>query len=236
MLLHGARWALVLGCLATASGIVGPSDFAVAQERPAAQASDAKSPKDREAELRAEIQGKPDDADLQLQLGNALYDQGKRNEAQIAYEKAVELRPDFVKALVNLGVVLNEGAESEKALTYFERALTLSPKDVTVLCNKAQALYALQRYPEAIDLYRMSIELEPANQLPHYLLGVAFADAGIYREAIVEWQRVVEIDPNTEAAGTAAEGIKVLQGLIPGASPRPDDASSAAPPAQPHSH
>jgi Flp pilus assembly protein TadD len=178
------------------------------------------APSEKEKEVRGLLQKSPNDPELHFQLGNALYDQGKRTEAEIEYQKAIDLKPDYVKALVNLGVVLNEGAESEKALTYFDRALVLAPQDITVLCNKAQALYALQRYPEAIDLYRKSLELEPNNQLPHYLLGVAFADAGIYREAIAEWERVVAIDPTTEAAKTAAEGIKVLRDLLPPGAPQ----------------
>jgi tetratricopeptide (TPR) repeat protein len=182
---------------------------------PILAADPPKDPAALETEIRAQLEKTPGDPELLFRLGNALYDQGRRQEAQTNFEKALVLKPDFVKAMVNLGVVLNESGKSEEALKYFESALAVSPKDVTVLCNKGQALYALRKYPQAIDLYRQGIRIDANAQLPHYLLGVAFADAGIYREAIVEWEKVVQIDPKTEAATTANEGIKVLRTLLP---------------------
>lgn len=178
-----------------------------------------KDPAAMEAQIRAELTKTPDDPELLFKLGNALYDQGRRQEAQTTFEKAIAKKPDFVKAMVNLGVVLHESGKSEEALKHFDAAMAIAPKDVTVLCNKGQALYALRQYPKAIALYKESAALEPMNQLPHYLLGVAFADAGIYREAIAEWERVVAIDPASEAGNTAAEGIKVLRQLLPPAQP-----------------
>jgi protein O-GlcNAc transferase len=183
--------------------------------RPALAADPARDPAAIEGEIRAQLEKTPADPELLFRLGNALYDQGRRTEAQTSFEKAIALKPDYVKAMVNLGVVLNESGKSEEALKYFESALALSPDDVTVLCNKGQALYALQKYSQATDLYRKGIQLDANAQLPHYLLGVAFADAGIYREAIVEWEKVVKIDPKSEAATTALEGIKVLRTLLP---------------------
>jgi tetratricopeptide (TPR) repeat protein len=183
--------------------------------RPALADEPLKDPAAVEAEARAQLEKTPADPELHFKLGNALYDQGRRDEAQASFEKALALKPDFLKAVVNLGVVLNESGKSEEALKYFETALALSPKDVTVLCNKGQALYALRKYQQAVDLYRQSIDIDPKAQLPHYLLGVAFADAGIYREAIVEWNKVVQLDPSSDAATTAQEGIKVLRTLLP---------------------
>jgi len=168
-----------------------------------------------EAEIRAQMEKTPSDPELYFKLGNALYDQGRRQEAQVNFEKALSLKPDYLKAMTNLGVVLNESGKSEEALRYFDSALALAPNDITVMCNKGQAFYALRRYPEAINLYLAATKLNPASQLPHYLLGVAFADAGIYREAIVEWEKVVQADPKSDTATTALEGIKVLRTLLP---------------------
>lgn len=195
-----------LGALVLLAGTL--TSGASAQEAP-------KSPASMEAELRKQLESSPRDPELLFKLGNALYDQGRRTEAEQTYLKALESDPKYVKAMVNLGIVLNEGGKSEEALQHFDRAEQLSPADITVLCNKGQALYALQRYSDAVGYYLKAIEIEPLNQLPHYLLGVAFADVGIYREAIREWRLVVSIDAETEAAKTASEGIQVLQGLLP---------------------
>ena len=193
--------------------LIGLSAFLADALRAAGE--EPKNPVELEQEIREKLKQAPSDPELHYQLGNALYDQGRREEAAASYQKAIEGKPDYVKALVNLGVVLNESSKSEEAIPYFDRAEALAPQDVTVLCNKGLALYALQHYPEAIALYQKSMKLEPRNQLPYYLLGVAFADAGIYREAIREWEKVVAIDPKSESGETAAESIKVLRELLP---------------------
>lgn len=168
-----------------------------------------------EKEVREQILKAPGDPQLHYKLGNLLYDQGRRAEAQQSFEKAVELKPDYVKALVNLGVVLNEEGKSAEALTQFDKALAIAPNDVTVLCNKGQAHYAQKEYQKAVDYYVRAMTADPTSPLPHWLLGTAFADVGIYREAIREWRKVVELDPTGEAGKTAAEGIQTLQGLLP---------------------
>lgn len=164
----------------------------------------SKSPASVEAEIRKQLESRPTDAELLFKLGNALYDQGRRTEAEQSYLKSLENDPNYVKAMVNLGIVLNEGGKSLEALKHFDAAEKLAPTDITVLCNKGQALYAVQRYSDAVGYYLKSIQIEPQNQLPHYLLGVAFADVGIYREAIREWRLVVSLGPDTEAAKTAS--------------------------------
>lgn len=210
--MRGRRGWLAIGCLAFLLLVrVGP----VWAEDDQKAAKDTKDPVARETEVREALKRAPDDPDLLFKLGNALYDQGRRTEAKDTFLKLLDKNPTYVKALVNLGVVLNEDGQSEEALKYFDKAEGMSPNDVTVLCNKGQALYALRRYQEAIDYYKKAEGVEPKNALPRYLMGVAFADAGIYREAIREWREVVALDPTSDAANTAAENIKVLQGLLP---------------------
>ena len=55
--------------------------------------------------------------------------------------------------------------------------------------------YAQRKYPEAMDLYRKALAIEP--EAPHalYSMGVAFADAGMFREAVNYWLRVSKAEP-----------------------------------------
>jgi tetratricopeptide (TPR) repeat protein len=156
----------------------------------------------------------PKDVQAAFDLGNLYYDQGNREEAEKTFRKVLELKPDHVRALVNLGVVLNEGGKSQDGLAQLEKALAVKPNDSEVLAVKGQILYALKRYNEAVDLYKQAIQINSKSQKGHYWLGVAFADAGIYREAIKEWKIVVDIDPDSPDAGTAREGIDVLQQML----------------------
>jgi hypothetical protein len=47
-------------------------------------------------------------------------------------------------------------------------------------------------------------------------MGVAFADAGLFREAVNYWQRVALAEPNTDLGRSASENVELLQKyLIP---------------------
>jgi hypothetical protein len=47
-------------------------------------------------------------------------------------------------------------------------------------------------------------------------MGVAFADAGLYRDAIRMWQKVVELAPDSPEAISAKESIDVLSKYLTG--------------------
>jgi DUF1365 family protein len=47
-------------------------------------------------------------------------------------------------------------------------------------------------------------------------MGVAFADAGIYRDAIRMWRKVVELAPDSPEAVSAKESIDVLEKFLQG--------------------
>ena len=49
---------------------------------------------------------KPDYAEAHNNLGNALQDQGKLDEAIACYRRALELKPDYAEAHTNLGIAL----------------------------------------------------------------------------------------------------------------------------------
>jgi cytochrome c-type biogenesis protein CcmH/NrfG len=63
-------------------------------------------------------------------------------------------------------------------------------------------------------MYVKALSIDPESQLAHYNLGVAFADAGIYKEAIREWNAVVAAGPSTDAARQAQDNIRVLRNLM----------------------
>ena len=47
-------------------------------------------------------------------------------------------------------------------------------------------------------------------------MAVAFADAGIFREAVKYWDHVVQVDPKSEQGKNAAENIDLVKKyLIP---------------------
>jgi cytochrome c-type biogenesis protein CcmH/NrfG len=67
-----------------------------------------------------------------------------------------------------------------------------------------------------MELYRKALSVQ--SEAPHalYSMGVAFADAGLFREAVNYWQRVALAEPNTDLGRSASENVELLQKyLIP---------------------
>ena len=58
---------------------------------------------------------KPDYADAYNNMGNALKEQGKLEEAIEAYNKALAIKPDYADAYNNMGNALKEQGKLEEA-------------------------------------------------------------------------------------------------------------------------
>ena len=64
-----------------------------------------------------------DYAEAHYNLGNALYDQGKPDEAIAEYRTAIRLKPDFAVAHYNLGLALRAQGNLVEAIAEFRKAL-----------------------------------------------------------------------------------------------------------------
>jgi tetratricopeptide (TPR) repeat protein len=124
-------------------------------------------------------------------------DKERTPEASHVLAKAVSLRPNDLKALVNLGAANDALGLSTQAQGYYRRALEVSPGDSVATCRLASSLYAQQNYKESMTLLRKLIVDKPRSHCAYFTLGVAFADAGLYRDAIRAWQKVVEYAPES---------------------------------------
>jgi len=81
-------------------------------------------------------------------------------------------------------------------------------------CRLASSLYAQGKYNDAMAMLRDIIEKKPGSYCAYFTLGVAFADAGIYKDAIRMWQKVVDLAPTSAEAVSAKESIEVLQKFV----------------------
>jgi tetratricopeptide (TPR) repeat protein len=150
------------------------------------------------------------------ELGVLYLDRERTPEATRVLEKAVSIRPNDLKALVNLGAAHDAVGNGAVAQTYYRRALAVAPGDSVATCRLASSLYAQQNYKESLGLLRKLIVDRPRSHCAYFTLGVAFADAGLYRDAIRSWQKVVEYAPESAEAVSARESIEVLSKYLTG--------------------
>ncbi len=149
-------------------------------------------------------------------LGIMYLDREKNLEAAQVFLKANQVRPKTVKVLVNLGVALDNLSKSELAQGYYREAIKLAPADSIASCRLATSLYAQGKFADSMTLLRELVAKQPRSHCAYFTMGVAFADAGLYRDAIRMWKKVVELSPGSAEAQSAKESIDVLERFLAG--------------------
>jgi len=149
-------------------------------------------------------------------LGIMYLDREKNAEAATVFAKANRVRPKNVKVLVNLGVALDNLSQPLEAQNYYKQAIAIAPMDSLASCRLATSLYAQGKYPEAMQLLRDLIARQPRSHCAYFTMGVAFADAGLYRDAIRMWKKVMELSPASAEAQSAKESVDVLERFLSG--------------------
>ncbi len=152
--------------------------------------------------------------DTLQKLGVMLMDRDRNQEAVRVLTKAVTLKPADSHALVNLGAAYDAMGVQDVAQGYYRQALKSAPDDSVATCRLASSLYAASKTGEAMDLLRKIVKEKPGSYCAYFTLGVAFADAGIYRDAIRMWKKVVAIAPQSPEATSATESIEVLERYV----------------------
>ena len=148
-------------------------------------------------------------------LANMYLDRDRVTDATKVLHKAHKLKPKDHRVLVNLGAAYDAAGTPAAAQGYYREALKLAPGDSVATCRLASSLYAAGTYKEAMTLLRGLVgDGSKGAYCAYFTLGVAFADAGIYRDAIRMWKKVIEIAPNSPEAASARESIEVLSQFV----------------------
>jgi tetratricopeptide (TPR) repeat protein len=154
----------------------------------------------------------PENAAALMNLGNALWGQGKHEEAIACYRKAIARKPDYADAYNGLGVALNEQGKPDEAIAALRRAHELSPGFAMYSNNLAKALFQQGQLEEALAVSRALIEQKLDNAHTHNLLGIILNQQGKPEEAIAAYRRAIERSPDFAWAHYNLGGILLDQG------------------------
>jgi tetratricopeptide (TPR) repeat protein len=161
--------------------------------------------------LKKQLVANPDNYRYHFELGNLYADTQKISDAMLSYREALRLNSKYVEAMVNLGSLLSDASKYDEAIEQFEEALRIDPEDCKARSNLGNAYYAEERYPDAMFEYLRAVELDPKCYSALYNIAVAFADVGMFREAVRWWRKVEQVAPGTDAARNARENITLLE-------------------------
>ena len=122
----------------------------------------------------------------------------RREEAEAAFRKAVELKPDLAAGYHNFGILLADKLNRpEEAEAAYRKAIQLKPDDAAAYTNLGVLLASkLNRPEEAEGAYRKAIELDPNTPRQYRRLSLFLRLQKRASEALPFLEKWLEIEPN----------------------------------------
>jgi len=111
------------------------------------------------------------------------FEKTSREEAERAYEKALELDPAMSDAHMNLGKLYHDAGMLKKCESHYQAAVKHAPDEAAPYYNLGVLLEDLKRPREAVVFYREALKRDPAFADAHYNLGLLLEALEIKKEA-----------------------------------------------------
>ena len=142
------------------------------------------------------VEKRPNNARAHNNLGLALADAGKVQDATEHWEQALRLKPDFAEPHNNLGTSLREQGKLQEAISQYEQALQIDPDYAQAQYNWGNVLLRANKPQEAIEHYEQAVRTDPDLAEAHYNLGLALMGQGELQKAISHYQKALQIKPD----------------------------------------
>jgi tetratricopeptide (TPR) repeat protein len=167
------------------------------------------------------IDDKLPEAHISLALVREAYD-WDWSGAESEFKRALQLDPNSATAYQWYGNFLIRLGHLAEAKIELKKALELDPLSLPINASVGQQLYFARQYEPAIQQLKKTLDLDPNFVVAQRALEAAYAQSGMYREAIVERQRLLTLSGNPDLAVAIGEEYRksgyagVLQGSLEG--------------------
>jgi tetratricopeptide (TPR) repeat protein len=129
-------------------------------------------------------------------LGAALSDSGRKDEAVAVLKKAISINPDHAEAYYNIGrIYLVSSEQTDEAIRMLRRAIEIAPDYPDAYVNLAAAYLRARRFREAAELMEMVIQRYGDRADARFNLGVANVFLGRREYAIRQHEVLRRMDP-----------------------------------------
>ncbi|HEY5628984.1 MAG TPA: hypothetical protein VIR16_05690 [Candidatus Limnocylindrales bacterium] len=134
--------------------------------------------------LMTQLQGKPNDVDTMMQLGNTYFEGADYADAATFYGKVVAIQPNNIKALLANGAAAYNQNDTATAERLWKQVVALKPTEKAVA------------------------------QEVHYDLGVLYmhSTSPDWASVLNEWRQVIDIDPTSDYASNVQQYAAALAG------------------------
>ncbi len=129
-------------------------------------------------------------------LGSALSNRDRFDEAAVHLARAVELSPNYGDARYNLGYVLVRLGQLEAGIRELTEAVRLEPKNYMAHNNLGVAHLIREDYPHAVAHFKEAVRLKPDFAAAHNNLGVALKNQGELAGAVASLRESLRLNPD----------------------------------------
>jgi tetratricopeptide (TPR) repeat protein len=138
----------------------------------------------------------PQYADLHFNHALARRRRLEYQDALQSLDRALEINPRYAKARFHRGIVLYAMADRSGGLDEIEQAVALEPAFGTESLYRGLRAHALEDFPAALHAFEMVSGTEVEDIQFHYQLGDDFYKRGMFEEAIQEYEKALDLNPN----------------------------------------
>jgi predicted O-linked N-acetylglucosamine transferase (SPINDLY family) len=135
--------------------------------------------------------------DALVQLGLALHQQGRLDEARDFYRQALQRQPRHFSALHLLGVLAAQSKEPQHAVELIGEALSIEPRSAPAHNNYGNALRELGRREAALRSFDTAIQLNPGYAEAYCNRGLVLAELKRHEAAIESFGRALVLRPHS---------------------------------------
>jgi tetratricopeptide (TPR) repeat protein len=145
-----------------------------------------------------------------INLGNALLSEGRFQEAEQEFRRALEIDPVRDRAHYGLGLALDRQGRHEESMSAQRDAVRSNPSFAPAHLALGLALSEQGRREEAVQHLQRAVALEPGDEETHNKLGEITAALGRLQEAEAHFEDALRANPGyLEAAYNLAQVLQL---------------------------
>jgi serine/threonine protein kinase/tetratricopeptide (TPR) repeat protein len=142
--------------------------------------------------------------------------------AENEFKRAIQLNPNSATAHQWYGDFLTKLGRFDDARLELKKAQDLDPLSLLINTTVGRQLYFARQYDAAIDQFQKALDMDPNFVPAQHAIESAYAQNGMFKEAVAERQKVLTLSGNPDLAAAIGEDYRqsgypgVLQSWLEG--------------------
>ena len=162
--------------------------------------------------LRDALKAKPDEVDLQFELGSALERSGNKGEAEKVFEQILAKHPENTQTLNYLGYMWAEsGMNLDRAQAMLQKAVAAEPRNGAYIDSLGWVYYRQGKLDLAEKYLTDATRLLPRDATVHEHLGDVLAKRGQVSRALELYRAALKLEPEAKDEAKLRSKIAELE-------------------------